>query len=98
MRLRNLVFLLPLSLLAACAPKLEATRVLERVVSITNKDSRSVTLTRIVANGEDGNSNCNVYPHTSLAPGESYQTTFILCGNVASLRVETDVGNAALNF
>ncbi|MFA5970636.1 MAG: hypothetical protein WC816_15505 [Sphingomonas sp.] len=95
-RRRTLALLLPLSLLAGCGPKLEALAILKRVVAITNKDTRNLTLTRVTANGLDSDPHCNAYPGTTLAPGESYQTAFFLCSDVSSLRVETDAGTAYL--
>jgi protein involved in sex pheromone biosynthesis len=85
--------------LAGCGPKIEANRaVAGRVVTIRNIDDHSFTLRRVVANNNDSDSNCVDNPTTTLAPGESYTTTFMVCGSVASLSVETSEGSVSLQW
>ena len=82
--------------LVACGPKMDGSRVAGRLVVITNSDSAPFTINRIVANGSPENASCNGYPATTLNPGESYTTTFIICGPVNTLDVETDLGTTTL--
>lgn len=97
MKLRN-GLVLAATLLSACGPKMTATRYLERGLSLTNSDSSAFTINRIVVNGEDNNSSCNDYPSKSLSPGEAYTTTFLMCGNVKAIRIETDKGTVSSEF
>ena len=87
-------------LLAACEepPKFAATRTLWRGVTITNIDERPFLVKRVVANESPENSNCNNYPSTSIAPGESHTMVFLLCGNVGTVQVQTDLGSTTLTF
>ena len=92
---------LPLALtLCSCGPKLKGSvdRIAGRSVIVENTDTSSFTIQRIVANGSPENSSCNDYPNKSLAPGESYSTTFLVCGPVHEFRVETDRGSASVNI
>lgn len=94
---RHLVIVLPLAL-AACGPKVDARRYVGRVVEITNHDTQTIHVTRIVANAGDGQSSCNDFPNVTLAPGQSYSTTFMVCGEVRELKIETKEGNAYLSW
>lgn len=88
---------LPL-LLTACGPKVDARRYVGRVVEITNRDTQTIHVTRIVANAGEGQSSCNDFPNVTLAPGQSYSTTFMVCGEVKELKIETKEGNAYLSW
>lgn len=82
--------------LAGCGPRIEGSIALTRVVTIRNADTTPFTVTRIVANGNESDGNCIDRPNQTLAPGESYTTTFVICGAVASVSVETDRGSTTL--
>lgn len=88
----------PLILLASCGPRIHAQvdKVTGRLVTITNADTQSFVLQRLVANGDAQSASCNDSPNKSLAPGESYSTTFIVCGAVTSISVETDRGHGLI--
>jgi hypothetical protein len=79
-------------------PSIEADRRLGWLMTIKNTDGRSFQIQRIVANNNPGNSNCNDYPARTLVPGETYNTTFFLCGHVTVLTVETDRGASTFSY
>jgi hypothetical protein len=100
MRLIVAMLILPALLsLEGCSPQMEASRALfGREVTITNTDTHSLTITRIVANRSTDNGSCIERPNRTLAPGESYSTTFVVCGSVANISVETDYGTSFLQW
>ncbi len=89
--------------LVGCGPQISAQRdgVAARVISVTNKDSRHFTIDHIVANDKVSDSSCTDRPSASvatLAPGESYTTTFFVCGPVDRITVYTDAGSASFSW
>lgn len=86
------------ALLAGCGPRLDGERIAGRTVTVTNREARPVTLTRIVANDADGRTECVEEPATTLPPGRTYTTTFFLCDEVREVDVETDLGTREIGF
>ena len=94
---RSVIPALGILMLSACGPKMEARSMAGRVVFVENKDTRTFTITKMVANDSESWSCTDTSSHT-LAPGESATTTFITCGDVASLRVVTDRGTRTFSW
>jgi hypothetical protein len=97
MKYHGLALILSTVLLAACGPKMEGDIAMTRMVTITNTDASAFTIRKIVANDRANDGDCVDRPGKTLQPGETYTTTFIVCGSVASVSVETDRGTTALN-
>ncbi|MFT4251426.1 MAG: hypothetical protein QM608_02965 [Caulobacter sp.] len=96
--LRPVALLGALGLLTSCdavlnPPKMSVTRYLWRGITVTNDDTRSFQVQRIIANGSPENANCNNYPNHTLAPGETQTAVFLLCGNIRQVEVATDIGS-----
>jgi hypothetical protein len=85
-----------LALTGCGGPKMEASRLIGRVVTITNKDQGAFTIQRLVANDNDKAAECVSTPNASVAPGGSYTETFFVCGHVSKLAVYTDRGETTL--
>ena len=83
--------------LVGCGPKMEGHLLLGRVVSITNKDESSFTIEKIVAN-RNHDDTCTETPDKLLEPGETYNTTFFICGSVSEIEVDTDRGDTFLHW
>lgn len=100
MKIYRFVVLALLLPLAACGPKIEVStdRVAGRLITVTNRDTVSFTLKRIVANSSPENPLCNDYPNQKLAPDESWSGTITLCGTITELRVETDRGTVSVEW
>ncbi len=77
-------------------PKMEASGLLGRVVTITNKDDTSFTIQRLVANDNEKAPECVSAPDSAVAPGETFTETFFVCGRVSKLAVYTDRGETTL--
>lgn len=69
-----------------------------RRISIQNVGDHVVRVLGIVANSGHGDENCTDRPARALAPGETYETTFFICGPVDYIEVETDEGIASHTF
>ena len=69
---------------------------LTRGVTVRNADSSSFTINKIVANNNDDDPSCVDTPGRTLMPGDSYSTTFVICGSINSVRVDTDKGSTTL--
>ena len=67
-----------------------------RLVTVQNADSSNFIVQRIVANDSPENASCNDYPNKALTPGASYTGTFLVCGPVHKIRIETDLGSQTL--
>lgn len=99
MRFRSLALALAIILLEGCGPQMEGrTSLMGRALTITNTDTHPYTIERILVNGNSGNGDCIERPNRTLAPGESYSTTFILCGSVGKISVDTDEGTSFLQW
>ena len=92
---------LAVGLLGCSPPPLEAKRLdllVGDAVSITSKADKPVLVRSAVANGNNGNSNCDKAVGKQLAPGESTSLFFMGCGDVMELTVNTDRGSATFSF
>lgn len=88
-----------LVLLCACGPRIEAQRAVGgRVVTITNADNHTFRLQRLVVNERGGDPDCIDRPSRELAPSESYDVTFFICGPVVKLEVQTNEGSSYLQW
>jgi hypothetical protein len=69
-----------------------------RYVTLRNTDSNSFRIRRIVANEAQDSESCTVRPNRQLARGQTYYLSFVNCGAVTNLEIETDRGTTYVHW